>query len=180
MLELPALSCLILKPLPALALLCVIVCPASLVPCALGGLSALGTCSSTGQAAERLEPVGSVGAGKEAPGCFGKQEDWETLLECGRGKAFPTHVLERGTLTQLPAPNLCPTSSHFLVLGRSGGPWGSTWVCVSRGPEGWLLKFPGCLCSTLQRILPPSSGGRRPGGAGRGSGGGEKGLPSRA
>lgn len=128
-LQLPALLCLILKPLPALALLGVIVCPASLVPRALGGLSTPGTCSSTGQAAERPEPVGSVGAGKEAPGCFGPQEDWGTLLECLAEKKPSPLTSTEGSPDPAPGPESAPPSSHFLGLGRGGGPWGSTW-CV--------------------------------------------------
>lgn len=99
------------------------------IPRALGGLSTPGTCSSTGQAAERPEPVGSVGAGKEAPGCFGPQEDWGTLLECLAEKKPSPLTSTEGSPDPAPGPESAPPSSHFLGLGRGGGPWGSTW-CV--------------------------------------------------
>lgn len=76
--------------------------------------------------------MGSVGAGREAPGCFGEQAGWGPCWNCGQERPFPIHVLEAGPLTQLPALNhdsLLPLSFLWVewwVLGsdrvrESGG-----------------------------------------------------------
>ena len=63
--------------------LSVTVCPVSLAPCALGerGCSAPTGPSSRGQTADGQALVPSVGVGREAPGCSGKQADWGASLE---------------------------------------------------------------------------------------------------